>query len=81
MGDGTTPKMFEFGVVMRFRGAVSGAVAAVWDARRQFCRHVGKPFLGTRRPFVLRRFMKDARASFVGGYIATTRRIYSFLSC
>ena len=28
-------------VLMRFRGTVSGAVEAVWDARRQLFRHIG----------------------------------------
>ena len=41
-------------VVMRFRGAVAGAVDAVWDARRQLLAR-WEPFVGTQRPFALHR--------------------------
>ena len=60
------PRNGEGSVSMRFWGAVSGAVEAVWDSR--WARR--KPFLGARRPFALRRFIKKctcpAGASKVG---------------
>ena len=48
----------ERSILMRFRGAVSGAVQAVWDGTWQFFQARWKPFLGTRRPFALRLFVK-----------------------